>query len=265
MDKFHHKLPRDDLKKLAKDISKKLVASDYKHKRVEDPTSISAKQEKKVRKYVRDFFDRALEKYRDHEKKKAAQLGSRDAKTLQDSDSTGASKAPELVGKDDVVMSDAEDEGSPNSSPDRKRKRDEDAESADETPSETPSVKRIKEEDGQVPAPPPPPPPPEGTVDTPLSEEERSMREQEEALMRENEEAQRLEDEEQHKKLGGTDLSKEKQAPHPGSGDSKLNIQNVAANGGVIANGTGEMQVDETDDGQSRKAEEVRQHEVLSH
>ncbi len=91
------------------------------------------------------------------------------------------------------------------------------------------------------------------------------MREQEEALMRENEEAQRLEDEEQHKKLGSTDLSKEKQVHHSDSGDSKLNIQNVAANSGVIANGTGEMQVDEADDGQSRKAEEIRQQEVLSH
>ncbi len=83
MDKFHHKLPRDDLKKLAKDISKKLVASDYKHSRVEDPTSITSKQEKKVKKYVKDFFDRALEKYKVHELEKSGSSGEAERERFQ--------------------------------------------------------------------------------------------------------------------------------------------------------------------------------------
>lgn len=70
MDKFRHKLPKDELKKFAKEVNKKLVASDYKNKRVDDPTSISPKLEKKVKKYVKDFLERAVEKFKEHEKKK---------------------------------------------------------------------------------------------------------------------------------------------------------------------------------------------------
>ncbi len=52
VDKFHGKLPKDELKKFAREVNKKLVASDYKNKRVDDPTAISSKQAKKVRKYA---------------------------------------------------------------------------------------------------------------------------------------------------------------------------------------------------------------------
>src|SRR5271154_5142266 len=72
MDKFRNKLPKDDLKKFAKEIGKKLVASDFKNNRVEDPTKISTKQEKKVKKYVKDFFDKAVAKKAAHDKMKAA-------------------------------------------------------------------------------------------------------------------------------------------------------------------------------------------------
>ncbi len=200
VDKFHHKLPKDELKKFAREVNKKLVASDYKNRRVEDPTSISSKQAKKVRKYAQDFFERAVVKYTDHEKKKAhggAGKPGVDAGTpSQPGEAPSAATTP------------IEGDISPSSSPGgRKRKRDaadaddDRADSPEAPPSETPSVKRIKEDDDAVegeedhhlspPTPPPPPPP----VDTPPTEEERSMREQEEALMRENEEAQRLEDE----------------------------------------------------------------------
>jgi len=196
MDKFHHKLPKDDLKKFGRDVNKKLVASDYKNNRVGDPTSITSKQQKKVKKYVKDFFDRAVVKYREQEKRNSdrATRPATEAGSSQPGE-TGLDAAPDAQVEDDVVLSDVDD-GSPNSpSSERKRKReDDDAESAGaETPSETPSLKRVKEDDAvESPSPPPPPPPP---TDTPLTEEERSMREQEEALMRENEEAQRLEDE----------------------------------------------------------------------
>ncbi len=52
-------------------IAKKLVNSDFKNNRVEDPTSISSRQEKNVKKYVKDFFDKAVIKRREYEKKKA--------------------------------------------------------------------------------------------------------------------------------------------------------------------------------------------------
>jgi len=215
MDKFHGKLPREDLKKLARDVNKKLVASDYKHNRVQDPTvPLSSKQAKKVRKYVYDFFDRALQKYLEYQKRKAQYTSKEGMQSSQTEQNTA--RPTGTLGKDvDEVMSDVE---APNSSPQstssagRKRKRDDDQDGdhdmrspADEdaaTSSDPPSVKRIKEDDGTgndvIPSPPPPPPPP---AEIPMTEEERSMREQEEALMRENEEAQRLEDEAKRKQL----------------------------------------------------------------
>ncbi len=72
MDKFLHKLPKEEIKKLAKEINKKLVASDYKNNRVGDPHRISTKQEKKVRSYLKDYFERAVQKYGEFEKRKAA-------------------------------------------------------------------------------------------------------------------------------------------------------------------------------------------------
>ncbi|KAK3940359.1 hypothetical protein QBC46DRAFT_261060 [Diplogelasinospora grovesii] len=202
MDKFHHKLPKEELKKFAREVNKKLVASDYKNKRVDDPTSITSKQEKKVKKYVKDFFDRAVEKYRAHEQKKAARTGGAAQDGPKDEPARSGAKVetPVKDSQDDVVLSDLED--TPTSTDQNKRKREQEDEGLDsgadgETPSETPSVKRLKEDDPtaeMIPSPPPPPPPPK--EDTPvLTEEEQSMREQEEALMRENEEAQRLEDE----------------------------------------------------------------------
>lgn len=192
VDKFHGKLPKEDMKKFAREVNKKLVASDYKNNRVDDPTTISPKQEKKVKKYVRDFFERAVIKYQEHEKKKAGKAngGATEAPKSSESAEIGSPIATTPV-KDDIVMSDVE--STPSTASGRKRKRDDEIESPLEGAlSETPSIKRLKEDENDAPSPPPPPPPP---TDTPLSDEERSMREQEEALMRENEEAQRLEDE----------------------------------------------------------------------
>lgn len=183
------------------------MASDYKNKRVEDPTFISPKQAKKVKKYAHDFFDRAVAKYTDYEKKKAQSAGTAASGPSQPRRVTSPVASP---AKDDANMSDAGGDISPGSSTDRKRKRDDEdqVESPEAPPSETPSVKRVKEDGAEaevegepstIPSPPTPPPPP---VDTPPTEEERSMREQEEALMRENEEAQRLEDEAQAQEDG---------------------------------------------------------------
>lgn len=248
MDKFHRKLPKEDLKKFARDVNKKLVASDYKNNRVDDPTSISSKQAKKVKAYVQDFFERALVKYTEQQRKMAQSTARAGEGASQHSEAASPTAAP---GKDSVGMSDVEGDGeedsSPNSPSRRKRKRDGEAESPEETqtPSETPSVKRVKE-DGQpadIPSPPTPPPPPMDTP--PTTEEERTRREQEEALMRENEEAQRLEDEAQ------------------AHGDGKHQPQNgrvVMVNGSVGVNGAvDQMDVDKPlDQGKAKQA-------VLSH
>lgn len=198
VDKFHRKLPKEDLKKFARDVNKKLVASDYKNNRVDDPTTISSKQAKKVKSYVQDFFERALVKYTEQERKKA-----QSAARGEVSQPSGGPSSAAIPEKDSVAVSDMEGDGEEDNSTSSpsglKRKRDNEDEPLEEanTPSETPSVKRVKE-DGQpadIPSPPPPPPPPMDTP--PATEEERTRREQEEALMRENEEAQRLEDEAQ--------------------------------------------------------------------
>ena len=72
MNKYKAKIPREDLKRFAKEIAKKLVDSDFKGGRVEDPTKISEKHQQKVKKYCKDFFDKAAYKHSKHEKEKAA-------------------------------------------------------------------------------------------------------------------------------------------------------------------------------------------------
>lgn len=216
MDKFRHKLPKDILKKHAKDVNKSLVASDYKHNRVDDPTGISEKTEKKVKKYVKDFLDKAVIKHREHEKHKVdreAQPGPGMAESLSAAKAVASVETPGPPhGDDDIIMSDVED--IPPSSP-TKRKRDEDIDMMETslTPDEVPSIKRLKEETPEEPGPPPPPPPPpdaamvEDLSMTPCqveafsheqeeanrlaNEAEQDRVRQEEALQRENEEAMR--------------------------------------------------------------------------
>ncbi|KAL3953684.1 hypothetical protein ACCO45_011640 [Purpureocillium lilacinum] len=162
LDKFRHKLPKDELKRLGKEIAKKLVASDYKNNRVEDPTAaLNEKQVLKIKKYVSDFLNRAVEKYGAHQKRKGA----------KDSPSSGD---PATLGQHGKTQSDAA--------------RDE--EKFDGTEDAT-----IRGRYRRAQPPPPPPPPPESAPEDEMADERRALREQEEALERENEEAQRLEDE----------------------------------------------------------------------
>jgi [histone H3]-lysine36 N-trimethyltransferase len=216
MDKFRHKLPKDDLKKFAKEIAKKLVASDFKHNRVEDPTKITPNQEKKVKKHVKEFFDKAVAKKAEHDRRKAekqqkADAGTHNAKCVMvnDGPDTGLdSETPVKADEsDDMDMSDEEEnEQAVPSGPTTpvldtpsdeglKRKREDLAESFDSTPSETPS-KRFKDEDVEAaPSPPPPPPPPPAEDLQMQIDEEAELAAQEEALIRENEEALMLENE----------------------------------------------------------------------
>lgn len=219
LNKFMKRLPREELKRLGKDIAKKLVASDYKNKRVGDPTAeLTEKQVVKIKKFVSDFLSRAVEKYEAHQKKKtsrdyaapgqdAVDEDVRGDKTRADADasggSTGDAPTPREEGKpgqtaDSTTLSDADAESA--GSQDRKRKREPAlADSTDATPSESRDRKRLKDE--ETTPPPPPPPPPESAPEDELTEVERAFREQEEALVRENEEAQRLEDEANKSKM----------------------------------------------------------------
>ncbi|KAK2589525.1 histone methyltransferase set2 [Conoideocrella luteorostrata] len=212
LDKFRHKLPKDELKRLGKEIAKKLVASDYKNGRVDDPTTaLSEKQALKIKKYVKDFLTRAVEKYDEHQRKQAPSNGpmttiKTTATTTSHLEDSTASNNKEVDGSSpkDVEIGDVADDpasdidGESPSSQDRKRKREADLalDSAAATPTEGRDTKRIRSEDvPEQSPPPPPPPPPDSTTEEPFSEEQEALKEQEEALMRENEEAQRLEDE----------------------------------------------------------------------
>jgi hypothetical protein len=218
MQKFTKQLPKDDLKKFAKEVGKKLVASDFKNGRVEDPTKISEKQEKKVKAYVRQFFEKAVEKKKELDKRKKEKER---AKLANGSDKlNGKDASPEEL--DDVKVEDIDltpsspsPPGAPSSphasvatpsftesSPELKRKR-----TGEETPGDESDGKRLKEEHS-TPPPPPPPPPAEGMPLEELqelpdaemdekeimeTEEEKELRRQEEDLMRENEEAMKME------------------------------------------------------------------------
>ncbi|EAU30568.1 conserved hypothetical protein [Aspergillus terreus NIH2624] len=145
VDKFKHKLPKEDLKRYAKDVAKKLVNSDFKNNRVQDPTRIDEKQQKKVKKFCKEFFDKAVQKHRAHEQR----LAERHAK---EGDPKAAASTPQAPSEDDVLdvkMSD--DEGEAQGA--LKRKRDEDEEEEADRGDEASKRPRSS-------TPPPPPPPP---------------------------------------------------------------------------------------------------------
>ncbi|KAL8848848.1 MAG: hypothetical protein Q9221_006144 [Calogaya cf. arnoldii] len=180
MDKYKHKLPKDDLKRFAKQVAKKLVESDYKHKRVEDPTKITPSQERHVKKHVNEFFEKAVLRKKERDEKDAASRkkeglpsetpnvnvdvdtkqdeGSDDEHKMDVSDDEDAKPDPEMVTP--VTPADQSVNG------DRlKRKRDveEASTGAGANEAESTPKKQLRSE-----TPPPPPPPPENDgVSTP--------------------------------------------------------------------------------------------------
>lgn len=174
MNKYKSKLPREDLKKFAKEISKKLVESDYKHNRVGDPTKINEKIERGVKKFAKEFFDKCVKRHAEHEKKKADKRAQA-AKTNGEASHTPPGE-PEPVKEDDDEdikleldedmgdLDDADEEATPS---DLKRKRELDALMTgdaglkdEDSPS---SPKKLKS--AEPPPPPPPPPPPAEGMD----------------------------------------------------------------------------------------------------
>ena len=160
-------------------ISKKLVSSDFKNNRVEDPTKISSRQEKQVKKHVKEYFDKAVAKKREHEKKKAGRVSKEGDSAASPARAMVAEvkEEEESDGDQDMAMSDDDEDGKPkleSATPvtpsdqllqaeglKRKRAKDEGPTSMKTEDSEATPSKRHRSE--SPPPPPPPPPPADGT------------------------------------------------------------------------------------------------------
>ncbi len=271
MDKFHHRLPKEDLKKFGKDINKKLVASDYKNNRVDDPTTISEKQERKVKKYVKDFFERAVEKFKEHQQQKmaghATKYGSGAPLPSNGMAPDVSMESPVIKLDEDITMTDDEGPGSTPASYDRKRKREDDLiDSPGLTPSGTPLIKRLKDEDGDAPSPPPPPPPPPEDEITPGAE----ISEQEATFMREDIEAQHIAAEAERQKLleQEAELERENERNMLNFEREQQNSHAINGNQGIGINGVLGPQEEnrgEEEAGSALKQNNARSHEVMSH
>jgi [histone H3]-lysine36 N-trimethyltransferase len=178
MNKYKHKIPRDDLKRFAKEIAKKLVASDFKSGRVKNPNKIDEKQQKKVKEYCKQFFDKAAHKHKKHEEERSARKTKRESVASHDTPGQSPAVKAEYADEDeDIKMSDHELEdvkleasatpelATPSeTSQGIKRKRDSPAEKGDDDDTPQSPLKKVHVDDNAPPPPPPPPPAP----DTPM-------------------------------------------------------------------------------------------------
>ncbi|KAF3041548.1 histone methyltransferase set2 [Didymella heteroderae] len=149
---YRKKLEKDDLKRLSKEVAKKLVRGDYKSGRVKDPAAkISSKHEKTVKNYVKDFMDKAVKKKEERENARAA----RGDAAHDDKDATPDTPQIDVDDTLGVAASPTEDPS------ELKRKR-------DHEPDESP--RNIRSRTDEPPAPPPPPPPPTGDLPMDIDE-----------------------------------------------------------------------------------------------
>ncbi|KAK3719720.1 histone methyltransferase set2 [Vermiconidia calcicola] len=165
--KYKHKLAKDDLKRWAKELAKKLVDSDFKKGRVEDPSKISDKQAKGVKKHAQDFFEKAVKKKEESDKRRAEKK----SKQKEDGSHTPSGSPPATAGspadKDEVDIELSEDEADEpevtpaesSASATAAKRRIEDL-SIDEV-DDLISKKQRMDADHAPPPPPPPPPPAE--------------------------------------------------------------------------------------------------------
>lgn len=180
MNKYKHKIPRDDLKRFAKEIAKKLVASDFKGGRVKDPTKIDEKQQRKVKEYCKQFFDKAALKHKKHEEERSARKSKKEGKS-KDTPEGSPQVKPEFADEDEEInMSDNElddkisptpEAATPSESQSLKRKRESPAIKYEDTDIPQSPLKKVhmntRDENESIPGPPPPPPPPPVT-DSPM-------------------------------------------------------------------------------------------------
>ncbi|KAL8863411.1 MAG: hypothetical protein Q9178_000092 [Gyalolechia marmorata] len=185
MDKYKQKLPKDDLKRFAKQVAKKLVESDYKHGRVEDPTKITSSQERHVKKHVAEFFEKAVLRKKERDEKDAAKRNKEGLPLESPAVDAGvdAEQDEQSDGEPMMDMADDEDEkpepetatpitsATPVTPADqlangdrlkRKREGDEDSNSVEANDTESTPKKQLRSE-----TPPPPPPPPAEEAATP--------------------------------------------------------------------------------------------------
>lgn len=146
-------------------MAKKLVNSDFKNNRVGDPTKIDDKQQKKVKKFCKEFFDKAVAKHRAYEQRKAERQS-------KEPDSKPNDAAAEVVEDDgpDMKMSDDEDDRvtaqdgeTPTTMTEDlqghlKRKREDEPSIGDGSMTEYTTPSSSKRQRSSTPPPPPPPP-----------------------------------------------------------------------------------------------------------
>ncbi|USP80453.1 uncharacterized protein yc1106_07727 [Curvularia clavata] len=156
---YRKKLDKEDVKRLSKEVAKKLVRGDYKSGRVKDPTAkISSNHEKTVRKYVKEFMDKAVRKRDERQKMKASQSGTAsDTKNGTPATPQDAVKEEGSESTSDIVATMADDPALSDSASELKRKREEEGRFG------SPKRTRTGSEVLQPTPPPPPPPPPAST------------------------------------------------------------------------------------------------------
>ncbi|ETN36871.1 uncharacterized protein HMPREF1541_07858 [Cyphellophora europaea CBS 101466] len=181
MNRYKHKIPREDLKRFAKEIAKKLVASDFKGGRVKDPTKIDEKQQRKVKEYCKQFFDKAAHKHKKHEEQKAAKKTKKVEGGQETPSQSPLVKAEFADDDEDIKMSDHELDDKPTLTPEPdtpseasqslKRKRESPSIKDEDVDAPRSPLKKLHldttDEKDTAPAPPPPPPPPPAT-DSPM-------------------------------------------------------------------------------------------------
>lgn len=180
MNKYKHKIPRDDLKRFAKEIAKKLVASDFKGGRVKDPTKIDEKQQRKVKEFCKQFFDKAAHKHKKHEEEREARKSKKDGVSKDTPDGSPAVKAEFADEDEDIKMSDNELEDKVSPTPEigtpsetsqslkRKRESPNIKEEGIDAPRSPLKKLHVDTEDVKASPPAPPPPPPPPATDSPM-------------------------------------------------------------------------------------------------
>jgi histone-lysine N-methyltransferase SETD2 len=131
-----------------------LVDSDFKHGRVEDILQISEKQQQKIKKYCKEYFEKAVAKQKAHEKKKAEKNGHDDSSSRdKDHLDQSASQTPQARGdtgspnEPNGDLNASEDDGD---EPTTKRKRD----ISDETEVQNGHASPMKRRKSSTPPPP---------------------------------------------------------------------------------------------------------------
>lgn len=166
--KYKHKLAKEDLKRWAKELAKKMVDGDFKKGRITDPSKISDKQAKNIKKHAQEFFEKAVKKKAEADKRKAEKRAKQDAgsHTPAGSPPIAAANSPMEADDLEVTFSDNEadePEATPaesTGSPSAVKRRIEQLVVDDDDEDSSSKRQRMESEDAQLPPPPPPPPPP---------------------------------------------------------------------------------------------------------